>query len=79
MCATIAAVGVSQNSEAITQEVTCIFCGLQTPIPASSAGKFASHLPRHLAIVRCEVCGKEAPYRTCDFLDLGEMCRSRGF
>ena len=55
---------VSQKLETITRkEVTCIYCGLPTPVPASSPSKFASHVPPHIFIVRCKLCGKEAPYR----------------
>jgi hypothetical protein len=56
------------------QEVACIFCGLPTPLPARGRNGFASHVPRRISIVRCLVCGKEAPYRTCDTFEVGEMC-----
>ena len=50
----IEAVIVSQKLETITRKgVTCIFCGLPTPVPASSPRKFSSHLPSHISIVRC--------------------------
>jgi hypothetical protein len=75
----IETISLSQNPERIThEEVTCIFCGLPTPVPASDPSKFASHVPRHLSIVRCEVCGKEAPYRTCDIFEFGVMVRAPG-
>jgi hypothetical protein len=74
MDANIEAVIVSQKLETITRnEVTCIFCGLPTPVPASSPSKFASHVPRHISIVRCTLCGKEAPYRTRDTFEVDEM------
>jgi hypothetical protein len=80
MDANIEAVIVSQKLETITRkEVTCIFCGLPTPVPASGPSKFASHVPRHISIVRCKLCGKEAPYRARDTFEVGEMCGARGF
>jgi hypothetical protein len=80
MAANSEAVILSQTRETITRkEVTCIFCGLPTPVPASSPSKFASHVPRHISIVRCELCGKEAPYRARDIFDVGVMRAARGF
>ena len=80
MCANIEAVFVSQKLETInSKEVICIFCGLPTPVPASSPRKFANHVPRHISIVRCKLCGKEAPYRACDTFEASEMCGARGF
>lgn len=65
MRATIEAATVIQKPGTIPHEdVTCIFCGLQTPVPASGTSKFTSNFPHHISIVRCEVCGKEAPYPT---------------
>jgi hypothetical protein len=81
MGANIEAVRVSQNKlETITRnEVTCIFCGRPTPVPASGPSKFASHVPRRISIIRCKVCSKEATYRACDIVfEFGEMCRARG-
>ena len=37
--------------------VVCIFCGLLTPVPENRV----ADEPR-LSIIRCHVCGKEAPY-----------------
>ena len=66
MGATIEAVGLRQDPETATQSgVVCIFCGLPTPVRASSEGTFATHLRRpstRVSLVRCEVCGKEALY-----------------
>ena len=76
MCAAIETILSGQISEAISQkEVTCIFCGLPTPVPARGTSKVGSLLPRHISIIRCEVCGKEAPYPTSDFIELSEMRR----
>ena len=38
--------------------------------------KIASDVPRHIWVVRCKVCGKEAPYRACDIFEFGEMLRN---
>lgn len=65
---------VGQELETIAcKEVICIFCGLPTPVPASDPSKIASYVPRRISIIRCKVCGKEAPYRACDILGFGEM------
>jgi len=80
MDANAEAVIVSQKPETITRtEVTCIYCGLPTPVPASAPSKFASHVARHISIVRCKLCGKEAPYRACDIFEFSEMCGARVF
>jgi len=52
--------------------VTCLFCGVHTPLPISmnrrlSAGTGAS--PR-LFIVRCCECGKEAAYLAIEIIAL---------
>jgi hypothetical protein len=66
MGATIEVVIADQNPETMTRrEVICIFCGLATPVPVSSPRARASHGARKtsgILIVRCDVCGKEAPY-----------------
>src|SRR5579862_5608022 len=58
MGATIEAVGLRQDPETATQSgVVCIFCGLPTPVRASSEGTFATHLRRpstRVSLVRCE-------------------------
>ena len=78
MCAAIETVRASQELETMTpKEVTCIFCGLPTPVPAWGPSGLASHAPRRISIVRCMVCGKEAPYRACDTFELGQMCGAR--
>jgi hypothetical protein len=65
---------VSQKLETITRkEVTCIYCGLPTSVPVSGPSKFVSHVLRHTSIVRCKLCGKEAPYRACDIFQFGKM------
>jgi hypothetical protein len=67
MGANIETVRLGQEHETIARkEVTCIFCGRATPVPALGPSKFASAGPRRISLVRCKVCGKEAPYRACD-------------
>jgi hypothetical protein len=71
MAANSEAVILSQTRETITrEEVTCIFCGLPTPVPSPGPTDFASYVPRHISIIRCKRCGKEAPYRACDMFEL---------
>ena len=44
--------------------VVCLFCGTHTFVPASPA-RDTVHLPDFgpgVTLVRCHVCGKEAPY-----------------
>ena len=51
---------LNQNPETIIRyEVTCLFCGLPTPVPVPGPLTFACHVPRHISIVRCELCGKD--------------------
>ena len=79
MGANIEAVIVSQKQTVTRKEVNCIYCGLPTPVPASDRSKLGSHVPRHLSIVRCNMCGKEAPYRTCDIFEFGEKRQAPDF
>ena len=77
MTAAIEAVQLSQRPEAATHSgVICIFCGRPTPAPASCEGTLAAHVGRpnrRVSIVRCEVCGKEAPYLVHEITEFGEM------
>jgi ribosomal protein S14 len=79
MGTTIELVTALRKPETTTRKgVTCIFCGLATAIPASGPGKFASHVPRsnpRVSIVRCEICGKEAPYPIREILEFRETSR----
>jgi hypothetical protein len=43
-------------------QVVCLFCGHRTPAFAGASG---------ISLVRCRVCGKEAPYL------VGEIVRSQ--
>jgi hypothetical protein len=55
--------------EELEQDLTgviCLYCGVHTPLPVSasrglSTDAIAMSNPP-LSIVRCQVCGKEAPY-----------------
>ena len=79
MGANIEAAIVSRELDTITRkEVTCIFCGLPTPVPTSGDSRLSSHVSPRISIVRCNVCGKEAPYRACDIFEFGEMLGARG-
>jgi hypothetical protein len=77
MRVTIEAVELRQRPEVATHRgVVCIFCGLPTPMQDSREGtapRDAPRLNRRVEIVRCEVCGKEAPYPSCEVSDFGEM------
>jgi hypothetical protein len=79
MGAIIEAVQVNQHPETATHSgVVCIFCGLPTPVQTSGEGTSATHAPRpnrRVSIVRCEVCGKEAPYPAHEITEFGEMLR----
>jgi transcription elongation factor Elf1 len=77
MGAAFGAVRVNQKPEPTDKEVTCIFCGLATPVLVSGSTKFASHFLDQVAIVRCKVCGKEAPYRACDTFEFGKPSPAR--
>jgi hypothetical protein len=82
MEAIIEAIEVSRDSELGVQTgVTCIFCGLPTPVRAATRKAFEMHLPQpmsHISIVRCEICEKEAPYLSKEVSDIGEIFRARG-
>jgi hypothetical protein len=72
MGATIHTTSVSHDVKRITHnEVACIYCGLPTPVPVSGSGQLASHATPRTSIIRCEVCGKEAPYRARDIVESG--------
>jgi len=49
------------------REVACLFCGTRTPAPAPKPARRSAtrtHNPKFsVSIVRCRVCGKEAPYQ----------------
>jgi hypothetical protein len=76
MAAAVHAVQINEEPERTTgRGVTCIFCGLPTPVSKPSQGRFATHLARansRLSIVRCHVCGKEAPYPVHEIVQFEE-------
>ena len=78
MGASVEAVQLSQRPETATHRgVMCIFCGLPTPVQESHEGTAPTDAPRRnrrVSIVRCEVCGKEAQYRSYEISELeGEL------
>jgi hypothetical protein len=79
MGATIEAIEVSQHPGTTTHSgVVCIFCGLPTPVQTAREGTFTTdvfRLDRRVSLVRCEVCGKEAPYLAYEIAEFGEMFR----
>jgi hypothetical protein len=78
MGAIIEAVQTSQHPDTAAHNgVVCIFCGLPTPVRTSGEGTSATHEPRphRVSIVRCGICGKEAPYRAHEITEFGAMLR----
>jgi hypothetical protein len=77
MSASVQAVQLSQQPETETHSgVVCIFCGLPTPVQDSREGAAPRDVlcpNRRVMLVRCEVCGKEAPYRSYEVSAFGEM------
>lgn len=68
MGAIIEAVQTSQHPDAAAHNgVVCIFCGLLTPVQVA-----ADH---RVSIVRCGICGKEAPYLAQEITEFGEGLR----
>ena len=49
------------------REVACLFCGTRTPAPppkpSRNSATRAHNANFSVSIVRCRVCGKEAPYQ----------------
>ena len=93
MGAIIEAVQTSQHPETTAQRgVVCIFCGLPTPVQTPGE-KTSATLPsrpdlrglqvqpapgHRLSLVRCEMCGKEAPYLAHEITEFGEGLREPG-
>jgi hypothetical protein len=50
-----------------TTEVVCMFCGMRTPAPAPKPARRSANrvAPANfrVSIIRCHICGKEAPYQ----------------
>jgi hypothetical protein len=69
---------VSQDARTINhQEVKCIFCGLPTTVPVLGLSTLPNRFPSHISIVRCQLCGKEAPYRNCDISEVSKKCEAQ--
>ena len=67
---------VLESSGAALKGVTCLFCGARTPIPTSTdieTGREFDHSSSRYCIVRCSLCGKEAPYLSSELLDIDEV------
>ena len=79
MGAIMEALQISQIPETeMHSGVVCIFCGLPTPVQTSREGTVATNVPRNnhrVSIVRCDVCGKEAPYPANEITEFGEVFR----
>jgi RNase P subunit RPR2 len=48
--------------------VVCLFCGRSTPLPEAAEPRTSEE--RRVVIIRCRVCGKEAPYQADEIVDL---------
>ncbi len=60
--------------------VVCLFCGTRTFVPASSA-RDTFHLPDSgpgVTLVRCHVCGKEAPYSASEIFQNQDVALADG-
>lgn len=81
MAAIVEEVEVSGDFAATAHSgVTCIFCGLPTPVRATAPKAFETHLSHpasHVSIVRCEICGKEATYLSREVAEFGDVFRAR--
>ncbi len=53
--------------------VVCLFCGLQTPVGPD----WIAHASR-ASIIRCESCGKEAPYYPSEVIQMDRKARAVG-
>ena len=60
---------MNQESGEHSNGVVCLFCRICTRLPA---GLRASEGWRHVVIVRCQLCGKEAPYHATEIIDFEE-------
>ena len=60
---------MNQESAEHSNGVVCLFCRVCTRLPA---GLRASEGWRRVVIVRCQVCGKEAPYHASEIIEFEE-------
>jgi hypothetical protein len=71
---------MTEQLEANLTGVLCLHCGMPTPLPILIHGDALqgtlvdSH--RHLSIIRCHQCGKEAPYLTSEIIPLNRTARA---
>jgi hypothetical protein len=59
--------------------VTCIFCGLPTPVDSHAPEKAEAGWPQsstRVSLVRCEICRKEAPYLSREVTEFGDIVRT---
>lgn len=55
---------MTESTREGTAGVVCLHCGILTPVPEhtrSYEGSAVTHRPQFL-VIRCEECGREAPY-----------------
>jgi hypothetical protein len=59
---------MTQQSRNENARVVCLFCGARTFVPAWATRDIVSQPESGpgIAIIRCHVCGKEAPYSTSE-------------
>jgi hypothetical protein len=60
---------MNQESGEHSNGVVCLFCRVCTRLPA---GLRASKGWRRVVIVRCQLCGKEAPYHATEIIEFQE-------
>ena len=61
--------GMNQETKKLQQSgVVCLFCGRSTPLPEAAGPRTSEE--RRGVIIRCRVCGKEAPYKAEEIIDL---------
>jgi hypothetical protein len=61
----------SKNENA--RAVVCLFCGIRTFVPASPSRDIAeAESGAGIALVRCHLCHKEAPYAASEMLPVQE-------
>jgi transcription elongation factor Elf1 len=58
---------MTQQSRNENARVVCLFCGARTFVPAWATRDIVTQdSASGIAIIRCHVCGKEAPYSTSE-------------
>jgi hypothetical protein len=59
---------MTQQSRNENARVVCLFCGARTFVPAWATRDIVTQPDSGpgIAIIRCHVCGKEAPYSTSE-------------